>query len=269
MLPSLSNLFQRRPLKRPGKLHIELQNNAVTATLFAPRSERIMWDKTWAIQSHLDTTCFQHIAKDLDQLIGRSAPDINVILPDPMVRHIRFEVDTLPEKATDIEALIQWRVREDFFVDSEQSSLDYTIDNLDDKKNISVYIADQEWLHQFEESFLQYNLLISAYYTSSLYGLSQSNNPAWNGFMLNIADDFISYGYIKDGKHVQVLESQYVDADDITARYQFLQRGRREFAAIQLHTPASSEQGMIKLGSDVMDAALLELFPDYPLQAAR
>lgn len=251
-----------------GRLSIELEQHAIRATLLAPRTERILWDKTWAVNDCMDMQCYPQVARELDQLLGSTAPEISVILPDPMVKYVSFEVDSLPEKSVDTEALIKWRVREEFFLDTQHYQLDYTV-YPGETQTISVFAIEQQWMQQLNEIFFAYGLLLSSYITSSLQGIASLQNDDWQGFMINIGKEFITYGLFDDEQMPLMLESQALDSGDREGCSRFLQRAGRAFAATTLHLATGPEKQILKLGNDQLDDLLNEIFHDYRLQAAR
>ena len=268
MLPSLSKLHKLAQDQNTGRLFIELGQNSITAKLLAPRTERILWDKVWGVDGYQDTKPYLQVARELDQLLGSTAPEISIVLPDPLVRHIRFEVESLPDKTRDIEALIQWRLKEEFFLETDQHQLDYTIDT-GDKQSVTVFAIDNEWLQQINETFLAHNLLIAFYNIRTLHAMEAVHDVGKPGFIINIDETFVSYSHFGDKQLPLILESQTFAADDRDGRYQFLQRARREFSATLLHADTPAEKQILKLGNQNADEALGEIFPDYSVQRIR
>lgn len=265
MLPSLSS--SGSGIKAPASrcLPIELGNGMITAGLLDSDTKSTLWTNSWPLPELSDASWSRQVAAELDRLIGNSSPEIKLVLPDPMIKHFVLKMSVLPGKPEDVEALIQWRLREDFYLDSEAYRYDYQIEN-SDEKSIGVFAIDKAWFEHVNDVFQAHNLLISSLTTRSMQQLADASLPDWQGFMINVQDEFVSYGLFRQGLRPQFLDSRFIDAEDREGQRQFLQRGVRELAAAKLQVSMQEERIALCLGRQELCDEFAGLLTGYSLR---
>ncbi|MBD3670669.1 MAG: hypothetical protein HUJ29_07835 [Gammaproteobacteria bacterium] len=253
------------------ELHIIFDNKECLAKLSRPKEQRIVWEKRWSsphgpvvVESSInDRAWFESIARELDQLVGATAPQIIVVLPDPEFKHVRMQMEEIPGDRESLQKLIRWRLQEEFYIDTNTMDTDYHFEKSDE---ITVFTIEQSLLNGVVQTFKKYNLLVAAFQPYAVYLLERTQTDAYGVNFILHNEGYFSYGMVDKDQSLRLFQSEYVDVNDSSRSKNLYKRARRDFISASL-SRSEEEQLILWLGRGEPDSDVGNI-PGFKLQLA-
>ena len=267
---SLTELSWQHKTKMPEiALDIMIKTRECLAVLSRPNERRIIWEKRWSVPEDLRHGCFDEtdyswletITRDIDQLVGTSIPKINVILPDPIFKHVTMLIEDPPKKQEELERLIRWRLSVEFYINPEDMAVDYQV-NSGTESVFSVFCIKNHIMDNIENYFRAHNLFVAAYYPESAYLLRQQITEVDKVCFAMQSEDYLTYGICSGSKNIHLFQSDFIEAKNHDVLREVYMRARREFLSSAL-TGSNKSNECVLLLMGVVDQEYRNIFNDF------